>query len=164
MRGEDGRLYYVDVAAAQRRLSGPLSAGTRRAVLGVEGTRPHELAAIAFGPGDAASLGLTAPANAPMPSASIPSTAPVQAAVAEPMWRVDGTVQGVAGSLVTIRTDAGRQQQVDMSELSPATLRGLRQGDRVSLFGVPRSDRRLIANGFIQTELDTPAASPRTTR
>jgi hypothetical protein len=80
------------------------------------------------------------------------------------MWRVDGTVQAVAGNLVTIRTDAGRQQQVDMSELSSRTVRGLRNGDRVSLFGAPRGDRRLVANGFIQTDADAPAASPRTTR
>jgi hypothetical protein len=164
LRSEDGRLYYVDIAAAQRRLPGPLTAGSRMAVLGVEGARSHEMAAIAFGPGDAASLGVTMPGGGPMPSASIPSTAVATAAPAEPMWRVDGTVQAVAGNLVTIRNDAGRQQQVDMSELSPTTVRGLRSGDRVSLFGVPRHDRKLVANGFIQTEAESPAASPRTTR
>jgi hypothetical protein len=161
LRAEDGRLHYVDIAGAQRRIPGTLTAGTRMAVLGVEGTRPHELAAIAFGPGEASALGLTVPGSAPAPSAAI---APPPAPPAEPMWRVDGTVQRVAGNLVTIRTDAGHQQQVDMSELSPSTLRGLRNGDRVSLFGTPRGDRRLIANGFIQTDADAPAASPRTTR
>jgi hypothetical protein len=164
VRGEDGRLYYVDVASAQRRVPGTLTAGTRMAVLGVEGTRPHELAAIAFGPGEAAALGLHPSGGAPGPSASLPSVAPPPAPSAEPMWRVDGTVQTVAGNLVTIRTEAGRQQQVDMSELSPNTVRGLRSGDRVSLFGTPRHDRRLIANGFVQTEAEVPAASPRTTR
>jgi hypothetical protein len=164
LRGEDGRLYYVDVAAAQRRVPGTLTTGTRMAVLGVEGTRPHELAAIAFGPGEASALGLNAPGGAPAPSAAIPSVAPPPAPPAPPMWRVDGTVQAVAGNLVTIRTDAGRQQQVDMSELSPSTVRGLRNGDRVSLFGNPRGDRRLVANGFIQTDADAPAASPHTTR
>jgi hypothetical protein len=164
VRGEDGRLYYVDVASAQRRVPGTLTAGTRMAVLGVEGTRPHELAAIAFGPGEASALGLNAPGGAPAPSAAIPSVAPPPVPAAEPLWRVDGTVQAVTGNLVTIRTDAGRQQKVDMSELSPGTIRGLRNGDRVSLFGAPRGDRRLVANGFIQTDADAPAASPRTTR
>jgi hypothetical protein len=40
----------------------------------------------------------------------------------------------------------------------------LRPGERVSLFGVPRADRRLIANGYVQREPVAPAASPRSTR
>ena len=164
LRGEDSRLYYVDVGGAQRRVSGALTAGTRMAVLGVEGARPYEMAAIAFGPGDAASLGLTAPAAGSMPSASIPSTAQPPGPPAAPMWRIDGTVQSVAGMLVTVRTDAGRPQTVDLSELSPTTRRVPRGGDRVSLFGVPRPDRRLVANGFVQTEAELPATSPPSTR
>jgi hypothetical protein len=70
-------------------------------------------------------------------------------------------VQSIAGTGVTVRTDDGRRQTVDLSELSLVTLRALRPGDRVSLFGVPRPDRRLVANGFIQTEAPPPAASPR---
>ena len=161
LRSEDGRLYYVDVGSAQRRVNGTLTAGTRVALVGVEGGRPWELAALAFGPGDAASLGLPAPNPAPMPSASIPSTAIASSAPPEPMWRVDGTVQGVTGTVVTVRTDDGRAQAVDLQELSPATLRALRDGDRISLFGVPRADRRLVANGFMQVEAPAPAASPR---
>jgi hypothetical protein len=166
LRGEDGRLYYVDLSGAQRRVAGPLTGGSRVALLGVEGARPWELAAVAFGAGDAASLGLTSPSASPMPSASIPSTtvpsiAIPPSALPEPMWRVDGTVQSIAGTVVTVRTDQGRDQAVDMLELSPTTLRSLRPGERVSLFGTPRADRRLVANGFLQVE-DPAAASPRT--
>jgi hypothetical protein len=169
VRGDDGRLYYVDISAAQRRVPGTLKAGSQLAALGVEGTRPYELAAIAFGAGDAASLGFPAPGSATMPSASIPSTSIPSTALTpgpppEPMWRLDGTVQSVSGSLVTLRTDDARAQTVDMSELSPITLRALRSGDRVSLFGVPRADRKLIANGFIQADAPPPAASPPSTR
>jgi outer membrane lipoprotein SlyB len=78
------------------------------------------------------------------------------------MWRVDGTVQSVAGTMVTVRTDDGQSQVVDMRELNPTTLRSLRPGERVSLFGTPRTDRRLVANGFLQVEGASPAASPRT--
>src|SRR5437868_15192536 len=49
MRGEDGRLYYADISVAQRRTQDPLTSGSRMAVLGVEGSRPYEIAAIAVG-------------------------------------------------------------------------------------------------------------------
>ena len=149
IRGDDGRTYYTDLASAQRRTPGPLTAGSRVSLLGIEGSRPHELAAMAIGTGDAASLGL-APSFTPAP--------------AEPMWRVDGTVQSVAGTSITLSTADGRTSTVDVSHLSDSTVRTLRPGERVSLFGVPRQDRRLIANGYIQSESVPPAASPRTTQ
>jgi hypothetical protein len=49
---------------------------------------------------------------------------------------------------------------VDVSQLSDQTLAALRPGDRVSLFGVPRKDNRLVANGYIQSEGASPSASP----
>lgn len=166
IRGEDGRLYYADLGASQRRVPGAVTAGTRVAVLGVEGNQPHELAALAFGPGDATSLGLAAPpaSPAPAPSASIPSTAAAPTATPEPMWRLDGAVQSVAPPKLALRTDDGTMHTVDVSQLSPATVGALRAGDRVTLFGVPRADERLIANGYIQAEPGTPAASPPSTR
>ncbi len=167
MRGEDSRLYYADISVAQRRTPDPLTAGTRMTVLGVEGARPHEIAAIALGAGDAAALGLTPTgptASAPAaPSASIPSAA-IAGPPAEPMWRVDGTVQSVAGGRVTLRKSDARTVSVDVSQLSDQTLAALRPGDRVSLFGVPRKDQRLVANGYIQSEAAAPSASPGSTR
>jgi hypothetical protein len=166
MRGDDGKLYYADISVAQRRTPEPLRAGSRMAVLGVEGSRPYEIAAIALG-ADATSLGV-APGNSPStPSASIPSvpsTAPTPGPPPEPMWRMDGTVQSVAGTAVTLRTTAGRTATVDVSLLDEKTRQALRTGDRVSLFGVPRKDRRLVANGFIQSDAGSPAASPGFTR
>ena len=165
MRGEDGRVYYVDISAVQRRVPGVLTAGSRVAGLGVEGTRPYEMAAIAFGAGDATSLGLTAPSAAPAPSASISSTAPAPGSSPEPLWRLDGTVQSVSGTTITLRTAVGKTHTVDASQLSDTTFRALRPGDRVSLFGVPRPDHRLVANGYIQiTDPTPPAASPRSPR
>jgi hypothetical protein len=163
IRGEDGRLFYSDISAAQRRTPGALTAGSRVAVVGVEGNRPYEMAAIAFGAGDAAALGLVVPSAAPAPAASIPSGV-VASPPSEPMWRLDGTVQTVAGTTVTLRTDDGRTHTVDVSQLSGATVSALRRGDRVSLFGVPRRDNRLVANGYIQSEPAAPAASPASTR
>jgi hypothetical protein len=49
---------------------------------------------------------------------------------------------------------------VDASQLSPGTVAGLRSGYRVTLFGVPRNDNKLVANGYIQAEPAEPAASP----
>ena len=166
MRGDDGKLYYADISVAQRRTPDPLRAGSRMAVLGVEGSRPYEIAAIALGP-DTTSLGVAPGGSPSTPSASnpsIPSTAPAQGPPPEPMWRMDGTVQSVAGTTVTLRTTAGRTATVDVSLLDEKTRQALRSGDRVSLFGVPRKDRRLVANGFIQSDAGAPAASPASSR
>lgn len=166
LRGEDGRLYYADISVAQRRTADPMTSGSRVAVLGVEGSRPYEIAAIAVGAGDAAALGLMpsgATASAPSaatPAASIPSTAVAPGPPAEPMWRVDGTVQSLSKGQVTLRRSDARMVTVDVSQLSDQTLAALRPGDRVSLFGVPRKDNRLVANGYIQSEGASPSASP----
>ena len=158
VRGEDGRLYYIDVSVAQRR-AGAVTAGSRVAALGVEGSRPHEVAALIFGAGDAASLGLT-PIRS-VPAAAIASPSPAPSAAAEPMWRLDGTVQSVSGTLLTVQADNGKTRTVDVNQLSPLTIQALRQGDRVTLFGVPRPDDKLIANGYVQSEPASPSASPR---
>jgi hypothetical protein len=166
IRAEDGRMYYTDIAGAQRRSPGPITTGTRVAVLGVEGSRPYEVGALVFGPGDAASLGLTMPPGAvSTPSASIApggagASGPPAGPPAEPLWRLDGTVQGVSGATVRVKTSDGRTHAVDAGQLSAVTIRGLRPGDHVTLFGVPRADDRLVANGYIQSEPSPPAASP----
>ena len=77
------------------------------------------------------------------------------------MWRLDGTVQSLGGTLLTVQTDNGKTRTVDVSQLSPLTIQALRRGDRVTLFGVPRPDDKLIANGYVQTEPASPSASPR---
>jgi hypothetical protein len=78
LRGDDGRVYYADVVAAQRRMQGPLSAGSQIAILGLEGTRPYELLAVALGSGDAATLSLAlaqpTPTAPPTPAASATPT------------------------------------------------------------------------------------------
>jgi hypothetical protein len=66
--------------------------------------------------------------------------------------------------MLTLRTDDGRTHMVDASQLSSVTIRALEPGDRVTLFGVPRRDDKLVANGYIQSEPATPAASPPSTR
>jgi hypothetical protein len=157
IRGDDGRMYYADINSAQRRTPGQLAAGSRVAVLGIEGSRPYEIAGIAIGAGDAAALGLV-PGVSSEPSASVSSGS---AAPAEDMWRVDGTVESVNGSTVGLRGPDGRTRSVDLSQLSESTWRALRPGERISVFGAPRDDRRLIADGFIQAEGPPPAASPR---
>jgi len=165
LRGEDGRLYYADISGAQRRTPDPMRAGSRVAVIGLEGARPHEIAAIAVGAGDAASLGVVAPGTtASVPSASIPSTAVAPGPPPEQLWRLDGTVQSVSGATVTLRKADSKTVSVDASQLNETTLHALRMGDRVSFFGIPRNDRRLVANGYIQSEPPAPAASPGSTR
>jgi hypothetical protein len=155
VRADDGRTYCADLTAAQRRMPDPLRAGSRVSLLGIEGARPHELTAMVIGGGDASSLEL-APAFA-RPSAGTP---PASAGADDSMWRVDGIVQSVSGTSVTLRTANGSTPTVDVSNLSQGTLQALRPGEQVSLFGEPRPDRRLVANGYIQSDTVPPAASP----
>jgi hypothetical protein len=168
VRGDDGRAAYcADLTAAQRRMPDALTAGTRVALLGIEGARPHELTAMVIGAGDASSLGL-APAFTRPSSGSPAVTAgaratgatPAPAAVNESMWRVDGIVQSVSGTSVTLRAADGSTPTVDVSNLSRGTLQALRPGEQVSLFGVPRPDQRLVATGYIQSDTVPPSASP----
>ena len=85
VRGDDGVLYYVGVAAARR--DGPLAGGARVSVLGLEGRTANEITALGVGAGETTEAALAhlqgarpAPAvSAPIvatPPAVVPATAP----------------------------------------------------------------------------------------
>ncbi len=91
VRGEDGTLYYASVVSAQRRITGQMTAGSRIALLGVEGTRPQSVNAIALGNSDVAALalalsqgGAAATAAATPAVAETPAAATATAASAPP--------------------------------------------------------------------------------
>jgi hypothetical protein len=88
MRGDDGRVYYADVMAAQRHVQGALSAGSHITLLGLEGTKTHEIIAVAVGSGDAAALSLAlaqaSPTTPPAPPAPPPPPSTPPAAVVPP--------------------------------------------------------------------------------
>src|SRR5919204_849443 len=56
VRGADGVLYYVGLAAARR--EGAVTAGSRVAVLGLEGRQRHEITAVGLGSGSTAEAAL----------------------------------------------------------------------------------------------------------
>src|SRR5437879_3805389 len=85
VRGDDGVLYYVGISAARR--DGPLAAGARVAVLGLEGRAANEITALGVGAGETTETALAhlqgarpAPAaSAPVvvtPPGAVPATAP----------------------------------------------------------------------------------------
>src|SRR5260370_18940172 len=80
VRGDDGVLYYVGIAAARR--DGPLAGGARVAVLGLEGRAANEITALGVGAGETTE---TAPAHLqgarPAPAASAPAIVTPPAAV-----------------------------------------------------------------------------------
>jgi hypothetical protein len=179
IRGDDGRLYYADVSTAQRIGAGPIFG--RVSVFGVEGTRPHEIAAVAIGAGDSAVAALSTPPAppyavlmpptmplpaAPQPSASLPYTPPpaLPAASApaqsDDLWQLPGKVKAVTGREMVIETTQGETVRVDVGKLSQWTRDTVRPGDQIKLFGIAQKDRRLVASGFIQVMPAAPAASP----
>jgi hypothetical protein len=164
VRGDNGQVYAVDVQNAERRGSGPLGAGDRISIVGVEATRPHEVAALVVGVGDAAVATFPMPPTPPPGQATVaaPATTPRSARPLDPLWRLQGRVEALPGTNVVVRTPDGAAHTVDLSQLSDLTRRSLRAGETITLFGVPRDDRRLVANGYIQLEDTPPAASPRT--
>ncbi|HET7342730.1 MAG TPA: hypothetical protein VFL90_14805, partial [Methylomirabilota bacterium] len=92
VRGDDGRVYSVDVAGAVRHATTGLRGGARVAFLGLEGSRSHEITALVIADGDAAQLarllsqGL-APVTTPTPvaSAATPPAAAPPPAVTSPV-------------------------------------------------------------------------------
>jgi len=170
VRADDGRLYYADVSSARRvtagAIAGPIS------LVGIEGTQPHEIAAVVIGAGDSAltfaTPGAPAPtdqatpsslprqATTPTPSAIVPPSPPAPAPAAPPsaepedLWRVQGRVAAVSPREFVVETSPGETVRVDVSKLSAWARESVRAGDQVKLFGVPQKDSRLVANGFIQ--------------
>lgn len=76
VRGDDGVLYYIGVAAARR--DGAVTAGARVSVLGIEGRSAHEITAVGFGSGATPEAALAQlqggarpPATPPVPSAPV---------------------------------------------------------------------------------------------
>src|SRR5262249_10257908 len=76
VRADDGKWYYSEVKSAKR-LSGPLIAGGRVAVLGTESAKPHEIIAIAVGSGDAAALAVGLMPQVSAPAAGVAPVAPL---------------------------------------------------------------------------------------
>jgi len=81
VRGDDGRVYSADVAAARRHGSELVKVGGRVALLVLEGARPHDVTAIVLGAGDAVSLA-RALSQGGAPIAATVVTPPVTAATA----------------------------------------------------------------------------------
>jgi hypothetical protein len=154
---EDGRLVYTDLSGVQRP-SSALSAGARVSALGVEGSRPHEITAVAFGPGDTA-LATPPAASPPEPSASPPSAPPApgttpgtapSARESAPLQRIDGRVDSISGRTLVIRTGGGERVRVDVSRVTPDLASALRRDEPVTVLSMVE-DQHLVAVGFIHS-------------
>jgi hypothetical protein len=151
VRGDDGAAYAVDISTAQRRDADNLRSGSRLSLLGVEGNRPWEVAAVAIGAGDQALAGVTpAPPAAPAPGAMAPAASPRTTTDALER-RVDGRVQSLTGTTLVVEAPGGRAVSVDASALSEPIRNDIRPGDRVTVFVTERPDGSLAAAGFIQS-------------
>jgi hypothetical protein len=187
VRGDDGRMYYADVMVAQRYVQGALSAGGHIALLGLESTKPHEIIAVALGSGDAAALSfafaqatptasLTAPSSPPTVPPGVPAPAPAGEPAAAASARLKdgqpsrgeegrggvtlrGSVYGVAGSNLFLKSDDGRVVVIDISKLDPSTARRLRPGSPVTVLAVPVGNK-FQATGLVETETGTSRATP----
>lgn len=188
LRGDDGRVYYADVAAAQRRVQGDVGAGSQVTILGLEGTRPHEVSAVALVSGDARALiALTLPQASPTPattsaaSVSKPTAAPhtftppaeilsePPPAAAAPVPPTDsserravvlrGSVFGVAGRNLFIRKDDGTFAMVDISKLQLSPTQQLKTGSPIAVIAIPVG-KQYLATGFPDTKTGRSGSTP----
>jgi len=188
VRGDDGRVYYADVMAAQRYVQGALSAGGHIALLGLESTQPHEIVAVALGSGDAGALSLTlgeatrttSLTSSPPPSTAPPgvtppapagepaTVAPARLEEAHPSSREEGwgvTLRGCvygitdANQLFLLKSDDGRVVLVDISKLDPSTARRLRLGSPLTIVAVPVGNK-FQATGHVETETGPAERNP----
>ena len=134
IRGDDGAQIYVEVAEAERRIATPLNAGDRISIVAVEGERPYELRARLLGP-----------------AAAAPAAFPAPPPDAETAWeRIDGRVQVVSGSDLTLRDDDGETLSVDISGL--AGRESVRVGAKVTVFGVREEEGQFVVRGLVSQE------------
>src|SRR5262245_13255000 len=95
-------------------------------------------------------------ATVPPPGAPPAAPAAPQVVVApEPsggddLWRVQGKITALSARDFVGETGPGETVHVDVSKLSSWIRESVRAGDQVKLFGIPQTDQRLVANGFIQ--------------
>jgi hypothetical protein len=81
--------------------------------------------------------------------------------LAQSHWRMDGTVEAIDDMNVIVKTPNGKLWRIDVSTLSWLTRFRWRPGDRITLFGEPRADLRLVANGSLQYEVQPAGTPPR---
>ena len=96
---------------------------------------------------------VTTPAVATTPAPARRTIAPATPAPAggRGQWsRLDGMVESVAGSTLTLRMDDGALASVDISQLSPNVAHVLRRGTAVTVYGYPL-EQKFEAAGYIQT-------------
>ena len=180
VRGEDGRVYYADVSSAKRmstaEIAGPISLigieGNQPHEIAAIVVGPGD-SALSFVTPSVPPPGVIAPppsslprdtttippgavpSATPPPTAAPPPPAPQVAVAPEPsggddLWQVQGKVTAVLPREFVVETSPGETVRVDVSKLSPWTRQEVRAGDQVKLFGIPQTDERLVANGFIQ--------------
>ena len=71
-----------------------------------------------------------------------------------------GSVHGVAGANLFLKSDDGRVVVVDISKLDPSTARGLRLGSPVTVLAIPVGNK-FQATGLVETGTSgAPPAKP----
>jgi len=171
-------------------VQGTLSVGSHITLLGLEGTKTHEIIAVALGSGNAAALSraIAEAKSTTLSPPPLPSTAP-NAVVASPptagsaaaptvppeekllpfsrgeegRWVsviLRGSVYGVAGPNLLLKRDDGRIVMVDISKLDPSTASRVRASSTVTVVAVPVGNK-LQVTGVLEPETGTTGAATR---
>jgi hypothetical protein len=155
VKGTDGSSYYADVTIAKRLTQDPVKAGDPVSFVGFEGSKSHEITALAVGPRDSA----VAAFSRPLPGVTTLAT---PAETSEPDWqRLDGWVESNTGKTLVMRLRNGQSITMDISHLNRPTW--LKAGQEVTVFGHPRPGGGVAVAGFIQRETSG-SALPRSAR
>jgi len=162
VQSDDGKMFYVDVTATQRRGSTALRAGQRVSFTGVEGGRPYETAAVVLGSEDSGLAALpptgsgevaASPRTDSLPPAPpLPAAPPQAAAPTEPPYqRIHGTVKSFSGHTLVVKADNGQDVSIDVSRFDGVLRREMRRGQEITVFGRPQNGS-MAAVGVIRTD------------
>jgi len=127
LKSDGGTVYYADLRAVSRIPA--LQQGAMVTLVGFEGARPDQLVIQVMYPAD------VAPADTP----SIRSQ------------RIDGRIGSLAGPTVVVRAADGSEATMRLRGIHATTLKLLRPGDLVTVFGRP-GDADFVVTGIIQRQ------------
>ena len=129
---DDGRTLSVDATRVSAEIRNALKPGAGVTLVGFAGAKPTQFTAHYIEQDGAASQS---------PSASVD----------EKSWqRIPGTVSSVSGDKLSMKTDDGRNLDVDMKDIGEAIRQSLKTGDKVLVIGFYRGDQNHMAARYVE--------------
>jgi preprotein translocase subunit YajC len=141
VKTDDGRTVTAHAGQVSAEIRGNLAKDDRVTLIGFPGSRPDHFQA----------RYIQKDAAAGAAASQTPSALP--GAVDEKAWqRIHGTVSSVSGTTLSLKTDDGRNLNVDIKEVGEPVRQSLASGEKVTVIGFYRGDQNTVAARFVQKD------------